>query len=215
VGVRKLRTDIAYSGKQRLRITRNGKMTRFSASVVYNRSGQGEKSAATASFDSVLGPSGEQRDGVNRDPDYLTILNQPFSVKLDLPTLHDLAHLRGGVPFDFPSPMTGAPLHGFLRRGIDARIGGASALGVIFEAVGKIQGPLPDHPNMALRGTIHMTGKAFYQTRTALLMALDATLKISGKLTNKMQTAPVTIVYKRTIRADAPPSVKESVTRRH
>lgn len=197
-----MRTDIAYSGKQRLRITKNGKTTRFSASVVYSRTGQGKKSPTTASFDSVSGPSGELGEEINRDPDYLTILNQPFSVRLDIPTLRDLSHLRGGVPFDFPSPMTGAPLHGLLRRGIDARIGGSSALGVIFEAVGRIQGPLPDHPNMALSGTIHMTGKAFYHTRTALLMALDATLKISGKLTNKMQTAPVTIIYKRSIRAD-------------
>ncbi len=203
-----MRTIITYSGKQRLRITKKGKTSRFYARVVYDRIGEGAKTTATASFASILGPSGEQRDEINRDPDYLTILNQPFSIKLDLATLGDLSHLRGSVPFDFPSPMTGAPLHGFLRRGIDARIGGVPALGVIFTAVGKMQGPLPDHPSLALRGTIHMTGTAFYQTRTALLMALDATVQISGKITNKRRTAPVAIVYKRIIRADSIASPK-------
>lgn len=197
-----MRTDIAYFGKQRLRVIKRGKDVRFSASVSYNKVAEGEKTAATASFESLLSPSGEQRDESNRDPDYLTILNQPFSVRLDLQTLRDLSHLRGVVPFDFPSPMTGAALHGFLRRGIDARIGGAPTLGVIFGAVGKMQGPLPDHPHMSLRGTIHMSGTAFYHTKTAYLMALDTTVKISGILTNTVKTAPVTIIYKRTIRAD-------------
>ncbi len=209
-----MRTVITYSGKQQLRITKNGKTIRFSARVAYDRIGEGEKTAATASFVSVLGSSGEQRDEINRDPDYLTILNQPFSIKLDPPTLRDLSHLRGRVPFDFPSPMTGAPLHGFLRRGIDAPIGGATALGVIFTAVGKMHGPLPDHPQMALHGTIHMTGTAFYQTKTALLMALDATVQISGIISNKMRSAPVTIVYKRTIRADRVSSTQQAVTPR-
>ncbi|MDQ6825841.1 MAG: hypothetical protein M3Z14_01400 [Candidatus Eremiobacteraeota bacterium] len=203
IGLHGMRTDIAYSGKQHLTISKSGKTTRFAARVHYDRIDEGGRMPATAAFDSVLNPSGDMRDERNRDPDYLTVLNQPFSVQLDLPTLRDLSHLRGRIPFDLPSRMTGSPLHGFLRKDIDARIGGRSAVGVTFEASGQMLGPLPDRPDMSLRGSIRMTGSAFYQTQTALLMALEATLQISGTLVATTKRTPVTIVYKRNIRADS------------
>ncbi len=65
-----------------------------------------------------------------------------------------------------------------------------------------MRGPLPDHPDMILSGTITMRGIAYYELKTSLLLALDATLTIQGKLDNARQMTPVTIVYKRSITAE-------------
>ena len=45
-----------------------------------------------------------------------------------------------------------------------------------------------------------MNGTAYYAYADALLLALDATLQIEGRVANSGQSDPVTIVYKRTIR---------------
>ncbi len=155
--------------------------------------------------------SGEQRDEVSADPNYLTVLNQPFSVQLDRPTLHDLSHLRGRVPFDFPSPMTGGTLHGYLSRAGDAMVGRRHTLGVRFEASGAMRGPLPDHPTLALNGRMHMLGTAYYEVDSALLLALDATLDITGTLVDPKKHTPVTITYKRSIRANGPSATRKEV----
>jgi hypothetical protein len=63
---------------------------------------------------------------------------------------------------------------------------------------------------MALDGSIRMSGTAWYSTSTALLLALDATLTISGNLNARSASDPVTIVYRRTIRADGPAPVREA-----
>jgi len=186
-------------------------VTRYVARAGYTRSAEGGRSFGSASFAASLLPSGEQRDEANGDPNYLTVLNQPFSIQLDAQTLRDLARLQGGVPFDFPSPVTGGTLRGFLRRGPTGRVAGRPTLGVAFDARGAMRGPLPDHPSMQLSGTITMRGVAYYELNTSLLLALDATLTISGKLDNARQTTPVTIVYKRTITADRDaPAIKEA-----
>ncbi|MBC5816091.1 MAG: hypothetical protein GIW97_06070 [Candidatus Eremiobacteraeota bacterium] len=213
IGVHELQTRISYSGKETLTVTRAGSGKHFSARVRYTRSDQTGSVPAQASFDALMLPSGEQRDEANADPNYLTVLNQPFSVQLDLPTLHDLARLRGRIPFDFPSPMTGGTLHGYLSRGQFATVANRRAIGVNFDAEGPMQGPLPDHPAMTLDGTMHMHGTAYYQTGTALLLSLDATLTISGNLQDPKKATPVSIVYKRSIRADsASPVLKEAST---
>jgi hypothetical protein len=54
---------------------------------------------------------------------------------------------------------------------------------------------------MTLNGRIRMQGQAYYRSEDALLVVLDATLTISGSLSNPDESQPVTIVYRRTIRA--------------
>jgi hypothetical protein len=141
------------------------------------------------------------RDEADADPEYLTILNQPFSVQLDTATMHDLHDLRSAVPFDFPSPMTGAVLHGTLRRLPDGALNGIRVLGVAFAARGPLNGALPNHPELLLGGTISMVGTAYYAYSDALLLSLDATLAIDGKVADHGAGDPVTIVYRRRIRS--------------
>ncbi|MBV9149383.1 MAG: hypothetical protein JO024_05935 [Candidatus Eremiobacteraeota bacterium] len=215
VGAGELNTNITYSGKETLTVAGRGHLKHYTVRANYTRSAEGGRSPGSASFAAMLLPSGEQRDESNGDPNYLTVLNQPFSIQLDAQTLRDLSHLQGGVPFDFPSPVTGGTLRGFLRRGPSGQVAGRQALGVAFDAQGAMRGPLPDHPSMRLSGTIAMRGIAYYELDSSLLLALDATLTISGKLDNARQTTPVTIVYKRTITVARPaPTVKEAATPR-
>jgi hypothetical protein len=201
IGGRDVRSVIDYAGTQRLTIQRVGKSRRYVARAEYLRNDQGAHARVTASFESTILPSGEQQDGENDDPDYLTVLNQPFAVQLDPATMHDLAHLSGSIPFDFPSPMTGAPLHGTLRHVGTATLNGEPVLGVAFDASGPLHGTLPDHPNLALAGKIRMNGTAYYTDVGALLLALDATLSIDGNVVDAGRRDPVEIVYKRSIKA--------------
>jgi hypothetical protein len=201
IGGSDVRSEIAYSGSQRLSVRQAGKARRYVARAEYLRNDQGTHARVRASFESTILPDGEQLDGTNNDPDYLTVLNQPFAVQLDAATMHDLAHLTGAVPFDFPSPMTGAPLHGTLRHVGNSVLNGKSVVGVAFEARGPLHGTLPDHPDLVLAGQIHMNGTAYYTPADALLLALDATLSISGTVADKGRHDPVEIVYKRSIKA--------------
>ena len=198
-GNRDVRSETVYHGVQRLTVTHTGRATTYSAIVEYDRTGEGGRQHQRASFTSTLLPSGEQRDGPGSDPDYLTVLNQPFAVQLDAPTMRDLGHVRRPVPFDFPSPMTGATLRGTLRRVPDAMVGATRAMGIAFEAKGPLHGALPDRPAMQLAGTITMKGTAYYAYGSALLLALDATLAIEGALDDTEHRSPVSIVYSRSI----------------
>ena len=200
VGNTDVQSRTAYRGMQRLTIARNPSGTTYVARVEYDKDGDGGKQHQRASFTTTVLPSGEQHDGPGRDPDYLTVLNQPFSVQLDAPTMRDLGHVKRPVPFDFPSPMTGAALHGTLRRLPDAMVGGTRSMGIAFDATGPLHGALPDRPEMALAGTITMRGTAYYAYDSALLVALDATLAIEGNLDATSVKSPVSIVYARSIR---------------
>lgn len=197
-------TDILYAGTQRLAISHQGTVTHFTASVTYDRRENGISTHATGSFSANILANGEERDAADNDPDYLTILNQPFAIELDAPTLHDLRRLVRPVPFDFPSPMTGAMLHGTLRRLPDGVLAGRRVLGIAFAAQGPLNGALPDRPATSVSGTITMKGTAYYAYDGALLTALDATLRIDGKVANTGQNDPVSILYKRTIRPQTP-----------
>jgi hypothetical protein len=210
IGARDLRSEIVYDGIQTLTIVARGKAKHYVAKVDYLRTDQGAKARVHGSYESTVGASGDQTDGPNRDPDYLTVLNQPFAVQLDASTIRDLSRLHAPVPFDFPSPMTGAPLHGSLKHMTDGTLGGVRVLGVAFSATGPIHGPLPDHPGMMLAGSITMNGTAYYTYDSALLLALDATLSIAGNLASSDRHDQVTIVYKRTIRADQPTALHEA-----
>jgi hypothetical protein len=120
--------------------------------------------------------------------------------------MRDLARLRGSVPFNFPSPITGAPLHGQLRRAADGIINGMPVMGVAFEADGPLHGSLPDGPRLSLSGTIVMKGTAYYTYADALLLGLDATLRIAGTVDGSSDRNPVAITYARTIRAEPSPT---------
>ena len=213
IGSHDVASRVSYSGTETLRIVRAGSGKHYSVRARYRKSDQTGSSAAAAAFEALMLPSGEQRDEANTDPNYLTVLNQPFSVQLDLPTLHDLARLRGRIPFDFPSPMTGNALHGSLSRGAFATVAGRRALGVNFDATGAMLGPLPDHRLITLEGKMHMHGTAYYDVESALLLSLDATLTINGYVQDPKKATPVSIVYHRSIRADSSPSsLKEAST---
>lgn len=207
IGNGEVHSETVYHGVERLAIARGRGGTTYVAQVEYDKDGDGGKQHDRASFTSTLLPSGEMRDGPAHDPDYLTILNQPFAVQLDAATMRDLQRVKRPVPFDFPSPMTGAPLRGTLRRLADMRIGTTRAMGIAFTAGGPLHGALPDRPSMALTGSIKMTGTAYYAYDTARLVALDATLAIDGSLDDDANRSPVSIVYARSMRASpgAPP----------
>lgn len=215
VGARELQTQITYTGKETLFVSGAGGAKRFKVKAAYTRSDQTGSQPGHAFFEALMLPSGEQQDQTNADPNYLTVLNQPFSVQLDVLTLRDLASLHGRIPFDFPSPVTGGALHGYLMRGTPAIVAGRRAMGVNFDADGPMRGPLPDHPAMTLNGHMKMRGTAYYQTDTALLLALDATLTITGNLDAAKKATPVSIVYRRSIRAEPLVPVKEAASNAH
>jgi len=212
VGRSDLRTSISYNGTEVLSVARNGSQTRFKAQARYTREDDAGKVPAHATFVQDMSTSGEPRDRADLDPDYLTVLNQPFAIQLDAPTLHDLQRLQGRVPFDFPSPITGGTLHGYLQRSAYGNVASHRAIGVNFEADGPMSGPLPDHASVSIEGTMRMNGTAYYAlTGPQILLALDETLTISGNLRGRDDTTPVTIVYKRSIKAtDSGPAQTEA-----
>jgi len=204
IGDGDIKSETRYEGSEVLTVSRHGKAMRYAAKVTYVRNDQGAASDAAADFVSDLLPSGEQLDSADHDPDYLTVLNQPFSARLDAGTLADLRRLHGSVPFDFPSPFTGSTLHGALTGAGSGRVGGRPAVGVRFSAGGAMHGVLPDRPGLTLSGGIVMRGVAYYDLESALLLTLDATVTISGNVSNRSGKDPVTIVYRRLIRAEHP-----------
>lgn len=209
-------TTITYAGTQRLWIRRTGKTTRFVASVRYVRSDPSGKETAQASFVQEMMPSGDLHDRTDLDPDYLTVLNQPFAIELDPTTLRDLLRLAGRVPFDFPSPITGGALHGYLQRAGIARVDAKPVIGITFDASGPMLGPLPGHPLMSIRGRMRMQGTAYYALHGALLLALSERLTIDGKISDPKDATPVRIVYVRTIKAnDSKPAMTEACTSVH
>ena len=139
--------------------------TRFTTVINYDRTKNGTTTRPTGSFEMTL-RGGTQRDAADDDPDYLTILNQPFAAWLDASTLRDLRAFRGTIPFDVPSPIVGATLRGALRRLPDGDLHGEPVLGVAFRASGPLHGALPDYPGRAVAGTISMTGRAYYARQT-------------------------------------------------
>jgi hypothetical protein len=203
IGLAAPATRIVYDGVERLQVEHVGGTDRFSADVMYFRSSSGGRSAGKARFVQELIRGGSLEDRTDQDPDYLTVLNQPFAVRLDDATLHDLRGLHARVPFSLVSPMTGGLLQGYLQRGVDGSVAGQRVIGVVFDADGNMRGGLPDHPTYSITGRISMHGTAYYALRGALLLALNADLTIDGTLRDRAQTSPVHIVYRRFIRANS------------
>jgi hypothetical protein len=201
IGAGDIQSEVTYTGTQTLSLRRHGRVLRLEARVKYDRSDGSASTPATGGYVADVLPTGETLDSADNDPDYLTVLNQPFAAQLDKATLGDLRHLRGTLPFDFPSPITGSSLHGYLEHEADGTVGGRRAVGVKFEAAGPMKGSLPDRPGLTLEGTISMRGTAFYDVRSALLLTLQTTVTIEGVVSNRTSRDPVKIVYDRTIRA--------------
>ncbi|HTX59593.1 MAG TPA: hypothetical protein VMH02_07905 [Verrucomicrobiae bacterium] len=170
----------------------------------YTRHAEDGTENLQARFVQVLLPNGSFEDRVDEDPDFLTVLNQPFAIQLDAPTLHDLRALRGAVPFQASSPLGGnAVLRGFLRSGEPGVVDGHEAVGVRFEAEGIMTGSPAGGTAAAMTGQIRMTGTAYYGASRALLLGLDETLDIAAQLKGENGYVPVHIVYRRWIRANA------------
>jgi hypothetical protein len=197
---RDLHSIMTYTGLETMSFRSVPHGTLFNVRVTYDKNDGTTIAHERAAYALTMSPDGEVTDQHDADPDYLTILNQPFSVQLDQPTMRDLHGLDQAVPFDFPSPMTGKPLHGTLRRLADGTLDGVRVLGIAFTAQGPLSGTLPDRPGMALGGTISMNGTAYYAYTSALLLALDATLLIEGKIAGPAGDDAVTITYKRVLR---------------
>jgi hypothetical protein len=204
IGAGDIRSAVAYAGKQTLTITHHGTMTRMRAQVTYTRSDGAASTGATGDYVADIAPTGELVDSADHDPDYLTVLNQPFAAQLDAATLGDLKHLHGAVPFDFPSPFTGSSLHGYLKHIGSGGFGPRDVVGVSFEASGPMKGALPDRPGLTLSGKIAMRGTAYYDTDSSLLLILDTTVTITGSVSNRSSNDPVTITYHRKIAAIEP-----------
>lgn len=199
-------SKVNYAGSERLAIASQGKSWRFEARARYTRDGPDGKEQATARFVQLLQPDGTFEDQVDEDPDFLTILNQPFAVRLDRPTLHDLRTLHGAVPFSATSPLGAeAVLRGYLRPATGGPIGGRQAVAVRFQADGAMTGPLPGYAGMLVAGTMRMDGTAYYALDDATLLALNVALTLDARLSQGKPSisVPVRIVYRRSIRAVA------------
>ena len=202
IGAGDIRSVVSYAGVQRLSITKHGKLLRLHAHVTYVRGDGSARTDAVGDYLVDVTPTGEAIDSADHDPDYLTVLNQPFAARLDRATLADLQHLHGALPFDFPSPFTGSSLHGYLQHIGNGRVRSRRSVGVRFESAGPMRGDLPDRPGLTLEGTIAMRGTAYYDLDSAILLLLDTTVTITGNVSNRSGKDPVTITYARTIRAN-------------
>lgn len=193
---------VAYSGAQRLSVARDGERTRYDVRATYTRDTGGSRQTTDAHFVQELLPDGSFEDAVDDDPDFLTVLNQPFAIQLDSTTLRDLRALRAAVPFNATSPLGGdAVLRGFLRPAAGGKVDGHPTVAVRFQAEGIMAAPMPAHAAATMAGKMRMEGTAYYSLEDAMLLALDVRLTIAAKLRDGSKTEPVRVVYRRFIRA--------------
>lgn len=202
IGSTPMVSRVTYEGTQRLSVDRRNGHTRYDAQAGYTRVDADGKTHLHARFVQEILPNGGFEDRIDDDPDFLTILNQPFAIQLDAVTIGDLRGMHAPVPFNATSPLGGeAVLRGYLRRGAPGKIGGRPAAAVRFEAEGPMTAPLPAKVNATMSGHMRMDGTAYYSLDDAMLLALDATLTIVAQLREGSQKTPVRIVYRRFIRA--------------
>lgn len=194
-------TQISYSGTQSLSIGQSGPLVRFVAQADCTRDNAGARTIEHARFVQELLADGSFHDRMDGDPDFLTILNQPFAIRLDAATVRDLRELHAPVPFAAASPVGGGNLEGALRPGSSGFLNGRPVIGVEFRAEGTVNGALPGQTTATIEGTIHLDGTAYYDRAQALLLALDARLTIDGALGGAhLASVPVRIVYDRAIK---------------
>ncbi len=196
---------IVYEGTERLDVTLGAdRRWHFGVQAHYTRTAEAGKADARAGFVQVLETDGSFADVADNDPDFLTILNQPFAIELDPTTMRDLRSLRGPIPFAAASPLGGDVLHGLLRPAAGGAVDGRPVAAIHFEADGPMAGVLPKRAGASVDGIVRMDGTAYYAIGGRLLLALQATLTIDGTLHQNGNAVPVHIVYKRSIRAEHP-----------
>jgi len=146
-------THITYHGIEHLGIATDSQGKRYVADVAYTRVDDTGKASVHGKFEQELLHDGSFEDRRDEDPDFLTILNQPFAVQLDLTTLRDLERMQGTVPFAAASPLGGSRLVGSLRAAPPGKIDGRMVVGVRFKADGPMTGTLPpcEFMKMSLR----------------------------------------------------------------
>ena len=195
-------SSVSYAGTERLSARKEGKVWRFEARAQYLRSGPDGNDHGEAYFVALQMPDGSFADRTDNDPDFLTILNQPFAVRLDAATLRDLRALTARVPFSATSPLGAeSVLHGFLRPAAGGPISGHPTVAVRFEADGTMNGPLPGDTSALVSGNMRMAGTAYYAIDSAMMMALQVTLTLDARLAQSgAPSVPVHIVYVRSIR---------------
>lgn len=197
-------SQVSYSGSERLSVQRDGKSLHFDVRAHYVRSAPDGRNGAVARFVAEVLPDGTFEDQVDDDPDFLTVLNQPFAVQLDATTLRDVRTLHGAARFTALSPLGGnSELRGFLRPATGGPIDGHPSTAVRFEASGPMTGNLPGRSDVAVSGTMRMDGTAYYSLETGLLLALRATLTIDAHVRQgggSPSLIPVRIVCRRFIR---------------
>jgi len=199
---------IAYAGTEILSIRRERDGERFSAVVTYLRADGAHRAQATARFEQVLAPDGTAHDILDEDPDFLTVLNQPFAVRIDAGTIAALETVTKRIPFDAPSPLGQGLLEGYLQPSERTIVHGVPALAVRFSADGAMDGPLPDHPSLRVVGGLHLDGRADYALDDGRLLDLDARLTLTGGIRTDSGETPVRIVYLRTLRTSAAPTTQ-------
>lgn len=200
-------STVTYTGAERLSVSRDGKGLRFDARASYVRQSTGWRGNENARYVGELFPDGSFESRLDNDPDFLTLLNQPFAVQLDKATLGDLRALRHPVPFAAGSPISGGnELRGYLRHGNDGPIAGLRTVAVHFTATGPMSGTLPGSTQTVLGGTMSLDGTAYYSIDAGLLLALRATLTIDAHIhqAHDNTSVPVQIVYRRWIRVSQP-----------
>ncbi|HEV3090152.1 MAG TPA: hypothetical protein VGX91_01780 [Candidatus Cybelea sp.] len=194
---------MSYAGSERLSVQLEGHTRRYDARATFVRLAPDGKSDGDAHFVAEMLPDGSFEDRVDDDPNFLTILNQPFAVQLDRATLHDLRSMHGAIPFAAGSPLGGdTVLRGFLRPGPSGPVDGRATVAVRFEAHGPMTGSLPGRSDATISGTMHMDGTAYYALDDAMLLALTATLTVDARLQQSRGNAavPVRITYRRSLR---------------
>jgi hypothetical protein len=197
------RYNVSLAGSQRLKIaTVKGRM-RFTVRAHYVRTANNNRDSVQAFFTQSMRPDGDLDDGTSYDPDYVTILNQPFAVWIDSDTRSGGDSAR--VPLTFDAPLTGGTLRGYLARAGVGIVAGRRAVSMRFDASGPMSGSDSDDPQRRIRGTVRMRGTAYYGARDGLLLALDETFSVSARLYEGSHSLPLQIVHRRFIKASKIP----------
>lgn len=209
---------VSYAGTETLTVTPDDGGVRFEARARYVRNAADGKYNGGARFVTELLPDGSFENRIDEDPDFLTILNQPFAVELDSQTLQDLRALHGPVPFSGGSPLGGATvLRGQLRPGTRGPIDGRPTIAVRFQADGPMSGAMPGYTDSSISGTMRMDGTAYYASADGMLLAFNVQLTIDARLRQKNSGVliPVHITYRRSLRfARAAPETDQAKTPR-
>jgi hypothetical protein len=198
---------VSYAGSEILYALPDDGGVRFEARARYVRNAPEGKNNGGARFVTELLPDGSFENRIDDDPDFLTILNQPFAVRLDSQTLQALRALRGPVPFTGGSPLGGATvLRGQLQPGTSGAVDGRSTVAVRFVADGPMNGAMPGYTDSTVSGLMRMDGTAYYALDDGMLLAFSVRLTIDARLRQKDSGVfiPVHITYRRSLRVARP-----------